>query len=436
MLKVFQKACKADNDQDVYDYIQRKEVDKDCRDSKHHQTAAMIAAANNSVKVLEILHNHDFGFLEDDVAGMTCLLHAAKNGHFEAFTFLTDKVESRQDFWAVNKIGDNILQLASSNGSVEVVRCILQKDVEFINSKNKYNCTPLHNAAFSDKIEVVKLLVQNGADANVKQSNGHTPLHTAASYGAYDVVKYLVDKTDKSILNNFKQTPLHLAAFKKHIGIVELLVKKGFSVNAPDKYFITPFMYAARNGFVNILRCMIESNGECVNFSCVGSLSALYQSVMKQKLPVVKYLVTNGAEIDAQNNEYEFTALHEACWIGNMEIVEYLVDKGADVTIKEKEGNTPISIAARKGHLEVVEFLLENENIDEGKTAEVANNIGNTPLMRAASKGHLDVVKILHEAGVNILSKNLEGHTAEDLARSAENRDVVRFLQSVRGKVC
>lgn len=377
---------------------------------------------------------------------MTCLRNAAKTGHLGAFKYLLGIIKPA-NLSATDNLLNNVLHIAASSGSVDIVKLILEKDQLIIESKNKDCCTPLQVAALSNHPEVVKLLVEKGAIVNVQNSSRETPLYSATKRGAYDVVNCLVGETNLALLNKYQQTPLHEAACNGHAEIVKLLLLKGFEVNASDNIPMTPFQYAAKGGFVNILQIMLDketeetknTNRSCINFTPNRGLDALYISVHKNNFEVAKFLVTHGAKINAKNEKYESTPLHEACWKGNIDIVKYLVDQGADVTIKEKEGNTPIGFASREGHLEVVKYLLTNEKqmIDKWnsriKPSHDADNIGKTPLMWAAARGKIDVVKALISDGANFLSKNSQGQTAADLAQNEGHDKVVKYLQQIIG---
>ena len=64
-------------------------------------------------------------------------------------------------------------------------------------------CTPLHWAAFGGHTDTVKLLLDVGADKEVKDKNGETPLHCAAWKGHTDIVKLLLDAgADKDVKEN------------------------------------------------------------------------------------------------------------------------------------------------------------------------------------------------------------------------------------------
>lgn len=94
---------------------------------------------------------------------------------------------------------------------------------------------------------------------------------------------------------------------------------------------------------------------------------------------------------------------------GQTELVAALIKKGADVN---KTGWTPLHYAASKGHLAIMNLLLENHAYID---AESPN--GTTPLMMAAQYGTTPAVKLLLDAGADPLLKNQQGLTAIGFAQ-------------------
>ena len=69
---------------------------------------------------------------------------------------------------------------------------------------------------------------------------------------------------------------------------------------------------------------------------------------------IVKYLIESGADVNGKGNE---TALHASCRKGNVEVVEILLENQADPEIKSKEGKTPKSVAMENNHQDIVQLL-------------------------------------------------------------------------------
>ena len=178
----------------------------------------------------------------------------------------------------------------------------------------------------------------------------------------------------------------------------------------------------------------------------------------KADVAVVKYLITQGANIHAKNN-YGVTPLHWAADTGHIATAQYLISQGADVNAQDDENKSPLHWAAYKGHVEFVKFLVsQGANIDatgkNGKSllhttvqrghVEVAKylvsqkaNVNakdkdrNTPLHLAAYFGHVEVAKYLVAQGADINAKDRCGTTPLDDAKRENHTAVVRYLESI-----
>ena len=119
---------------------------------------------------------------------------------------------------------------------------------EDINRKDGSGYTPLHVASTA---EIVKLLVARGADVNAKDKSGKTPLHRACDSRKIELVTVLLANgasVDGQVDDTRGNTPLHLAFSPPDINLAELLIRNGASVGAKNKEGKTPLEIASDNG--------------------------------------------------------------------------------------------------------------------------------------------------------------------------------------------
>lgn len=96
--------------------------------------------------------------------------------------------------------------------------------VKFVNAKDVWGKTPLHNAAFHGHKEIAKLLIENGAEVNVAGLDDNTPLHWAAVRGATEIAKLLLENgANANARDKHGHTPFYQAAWNGHIGLAALL---------------------------------------------------------------------------------------------------------------------------------------------------------------------------------------------------------------------
>lgn len=134
-------------------------------------------------------------------------------------------------------------------------------DVNFDNIV--YDASALWCAVFSGNLDIVKLLVQRGAQVNHVTRSKSTPLRGACFQGRLDIVKYLVHHgADVNMTNNFNNTCLMISAHRGHKDIVEYLLVEGAEPNCQALCGATALHYAADNGSLDICRLLIEFGSE------------------------------------------------------------------------------------------------------------------------------------------------------------------------------
>jgi uncharacterized protein len=118
------------------------------------------------------------------------------------------------------------LGLASFFGHLDVVKYLLSIDADVnIRANNNFRVMPLHSAVASKNFEIVKLLLEYGADPNAKQQQDITPLHQAADIGDLEMVKLLLKyNATKNVRTKSGVTPVDFAKQKGYDKIVDLLL--------------------------------------------------------------------------------------------------------------------------------------------------------------------------------------------------------------------
>ena len=135
-------------------------------------------------------------------------------------------------------------------------------------------------------------------------------------------------------------------------------------------------------------------------------------------LDCVRMLVEQGADKD-EGDSNGYTPLYIATRYGHLQMV--LVEQGASLDKTNEDRETPLSEAAYIGQLEVVRFLLE-----QGADRDKASNGGWTPLHWAAMMGHLKITMLLMSYGADLNARTNYGKLPIDLARNEEIKQAIR----------
>ena len=158
--------------------------------------------------------------------------------------------------FASPKVGEEFLE-DISRGDEEKVRASLKEHPDYANAQQDWanHWTVLHDAASEGRLTIAEILLDAGANVNVRNKDGETPLYWAAKKGRTDLARLLLErKADPNLQESIKQrTPLHEAAFRGYQEITELLVANGANINAHDKAGKSPLFYATDEGHNEIV---------------------------------------------------------------------------------------------------------------------------------------------------------------------------------------
>ncbi|XP_067150095.1 ankyrin repeat domain-containing protein 6 isoform X4 [Apteryx mantelli] len=210
----------------------------------------------------------------------------------------------------------------------------------------------------------------------------------AAYKGQVDNVVQLINKGAKVAVTKHGRTPLHLAAHKGHLHVVQILLKAGCDLDIQDD----------------------------------GDQTALHRAAVVGNTDVIATLIQEGCTLDRQDKDGN-TALHEVCWHGFSQSAKLLVKAGANVLAKNKAGNTPLHLACQNSHSQSTRVLLLG-----GSRADLKNNAGDTCLHVAARYNHLPIVRVLLSAFCSVHEKNQAGDTALHVAAALNHKKVVKLL--------
>ena len=269
---------------------------------------------------------------------------------------------------------------------------------------------------------VVQLLLEKGADIEAKTEYQSTALITAAGFGREAIVRLLLEKgADIEAKNNDWSTALIMAALLGHEAAVRLLLEKGADIKAKDKYHSTVLIAACSFGHEAVVRLLLEKGAD-IEAKDNDQSTALTMAALLGYEAVVRLLLEKGADIEAKNNDWS-TALILAAEIGHEAVVRLLLKKGADIEAKNNNQSTALILAAQVDCEAVVRLLLE-----KGADVEAKDKYQSTALVIAAEEGHEAVVRLLLEKGADINAKNKQGDTALKRAERHGHKAIIRLL--------
>jgi ankyrin repeat protein len=252
--------------------------------------------------------------------------------------------------------------LHHSVGNIEIVKALLASGSDSaINIQNDEGNTALISACISNKLEVIKLLIEAGADIELKNLEGYTALIATTEFSrSNEIIQLLYDAgANLEAEDKFGNTALTIAYAhsKSEYDVewsqpnVELLKSLGTSTGRfPEIDFIND----ANNGDNKNVIEFIQNGG---NVNCTGlrGISALVAAMGGNQIDTLRILLNNGAAIEGLA-----TAFCLAVSKGCTEIVKELISRGIDVnTPDDSNYSIPLWRAIERNNIKMVEILLK-----------------------------------------------------------------------------
>ncbi|NXK32980.1 CSKI2 protein, partial [Piprites chloris] len=239
-----------------------------------------------------------------------------------------------------------------------------------VNYQDADGFSALHHAALGGSLDLISLLLEAQATVDIKDSNGMRPLHYAAWQGRVEPVRVLLRAAASVNMASLDgQIPLHLSAQYGHYEVSEMLLQHQSNPCLINKAKKTPLDLACEFGRLKVAQLLLNSH------LCVALLE--------------------GQSKDSTDPNYT-TPLHLAAKNGHKEIIRQLLKAGIEINKQTKTG-TALHEAALYGKTEVVRLLLEG-----GVDVNIRNTYNQTALdivnQFTTSHASKDIKQLLREA--------------------------------------
>jgi len=397
------------------------------------RTPLMLAAEGGFDETVGLLLEHGAKPQCRDDWDSTAMHYAARSGSVPVYELLR---AAGSDVQTENYTEGSPLHIACAAGRADLAWKMLD-DGATIDRANYYGETTLELAIRSRDWTLVSGLLERSADPGALDP--HSPWMKQTMYLAVEeknppLVRFLADLgveaafEYRSVRHRQRISLFEAAARSKNEEIVAIIIEH--TIRQKPHYLMGYLWIASKEGLVGAVKLLQQHGTDFNAADLVMRRPPLLQMARYGHLPVVEYLVENGADVNA-TDKYGNTALMEASDNGQLDVVHYLLDRGADinpsgpkrsplqralvgneretaellitrgadVTRPDENGHTPLHIAAAHGYHEIAESL-----IARGADYRAVDKDGKSPLQFAAEYGHEDLVDYFIELGADPLA--------------------------------
>ena len=285
----------------------------------------------------------------------------------------------------------------------------------------------MYVSAREGNLKNLEILLQMGVSPDLRDGEGNTSLIIAAP-SHIDIIRRLLEAgADVNAKNNYGVTALMQAANWGNIVVIDELLKYGANVDDIEHTSgMSALLFAASTGYSTVINVLLQ-HGARTNFSIQARKNALVRSFISNKVNSVKNVLelsqplSNEERIlilESVSTNHSPTTIIEAVLQNNLKSVSHLLTQGVYVDEPNPIGVTALMVASGKGLNEMITALLNS-----GALVDSHDRRGFSPLMYASSGGDEQTVRLLIQAGSDI-NENTSIITPLMLAVSNYNQSV------------
>jgi len=303
---------------------------------------------------------------------------------------------------------DVVVMAINNDAPLESIKFLLDQPGNPLNKPTHDNRIYLHWAAYRGNTALVEYLIAKGSDINFEDSHGTTPIAFAAVNGLLNPgvaeAFFKAGLDPKKKYSDGANLLLLAVPFDKNLSLSDYFITKGLSLKDADNNGNTAFDYAARTGDVALLKKLLEKGVKYTD----NALLIATQGTRREttKLETYQYLVETVKLKPTATNKSGENVLHLLAGKPNqVDIINYFLAKGVDANKANKDGNTPVLIAAGARENGALEILLP-----KAKNINLQNLKGESALTMAVRSGTPEAVALLLSKGANVNVKDKDGN--------------------------
>ena len=294
--------------------------------------------------------------------------------------FMKQFIELPEDnLWGAARLGD-----------LDDIKRYLAEGADINELSPQTNISPLSWATMMGHTDAVKLLIQRGADLNVRQEDGGTPMHIAVALGRAEIAEILIKEgADVTAKNKAGQVPA--SGLYIPWGMLKFMTGM-FDIELEQKE-----VEAGRKKIAEMLKIKTPSQPQKV-------ANNVWDAVFIGDINMVKKAIADGLDVNARNPQSGDPLLFTASLMGHTDIIAFLLEKGADINIQNREGNTSLHAAAFLGRADAAQLLLKHDINVNARNIQGGSAMDNATLDWEITQGILNIIQVIEVNKAEVLA--------------------------------
>jgi len=324
-----------------------------------------------------------------------------------------------QEEWGVSRLAQLVV-----SGNAASLQTVLKRQPELANKKLEDGSTLLSLAVKNDLLEAVGVLLNSGADPNQAIYGEITPLHVAAREGNQELMKLLLQHGANPLAQDQDAwDTMEWAVTENKLTTATLLASwliNNRSASADDIPFGRYVLLASQYDITPLVRALLPY-AATEEFDDVGR-NGVWFAANSGNDALLAILLDAGSTANPSDNQGR-TPFHVATQSGCLNCLNLLLPFST-LNQQTNSGFSPLMIAVSGANKELVSWLVRN-----GADIELRNGKGNTALILAVEQNLIEIARLLLDADANVTRKNDLGYSALDIAKD-KNPELYEELRS------
>ncbi|XP_014230777.1 serine/threonine-protein phosphatase 6 regulatory ankyrin repeat subunit B-like [Trichogramma pretiosum] len=344
--------------------------------------------------------------------------------------------------------GFSYFHVASACGDNDSINTYLDCNVDVnqkIRSGKRKGYTPLHFAVMYNRLDTVRLLLDNGASVELPNAvDNSTPLHMAFECQNKKITEELISRLDKNCSNLTNKRGIShffIACTTNNTEIVQHFINDGAEIcnyiDYADSIYkgYTPLHFSAQYGSIETTKLLLDTNPQCLfmDTAPVAPLHLAFRYGHNDIIDLLLKIYNTVYQCKSSRNTFDISHLHIACYRNNIENVKTLL-KFNQALLQQRfwensfVGYTPLHVAVEQQNIETIKLLLE-----DWAEIDARDSFGSTPL-HLVCQGSQVGIKMLQRKLLKLIKAGDFDKVIDSIISASKQWKIIKLLMSSKNK--